>query len=66
MIVELITPLMIATAPITLQQVEPLKYSHEQQKVEMQSMQLAQYQQRTFGGTRTYDATGRPFDNDND
>jgi hypothetical protein len=65
MIVELITPLMIATAPITLQQVEPLKYSHEQQQVQVQGTQLAQ-RLSTPGGTRTFDFNGRPSDNDSD
>jgi hypothetical protein len=67
MIVELITPLMIATAPMTIQQTEPLKYSHEKQSVEVSTpMILAQYRPTTFGGTQTFDITGRPWDNDND
>ena len=56
---------MIATAPITLQQVEPLKYSHEQQQVQVQGTQLAQ-RLSTPGGTRTFDWNGRPSDNDSD
>jgi len=66
MIIELITPLMLATAPMTITAVEPLKYNHEQQAVEAPAFTVAQYRQTTFGGTRTFDATGRPFDNDND
>ena len=67
MIVELITPLMIATAPMTLQQVEPLKYSHEKQAIEVTSPTvLAQIRQTTWNGTQTYGFDGRPNDNDND
>lgn len=65
MIVELITPLMIATAPMTITAAEALKYSHEQQTVEAPSYTVAQ-RQMTIGGTRTFDMSGRPYDNDND
>lgn len=67
MIAELITPLMLATAPMTVTTTETLQYSHEQQKIEAPaSTILAQYRPTTFGGTRTFDGTGRPYDNDND
>lgn len=67
MFIELITPLMLATAPITISATEELKYSHEQQRIEVQSpLLLAQYRPTTWGGTQTYDFNGRPNDNDND
>jgi hypothetical protein len=66
MIIALITPLVLATAPITIQQVEPLKYSHETQSVEATSQVILAQRQMTFGGTQTYDVSGRPWDNDND
>ena len=65
MIVELITPLMLATAPMTITVSEQLQYNHAQQTVEAPATVVAQ-RQSTFGGTRTYDVTGRPWDNDND
>jgi hypothetical protein len=67
MIAELITPLMLATAPMTISATEPLQYSHEQQKIEAPaSTILAQYRPTTYGATQTYDVSGRPWDNDND
>lgn len=64
MIVELITPLMLATAPMTVP-TEPLKYSHETQQVQSQGYQVAQ-RLSTPGSTQTYDPNGRPRDSDND
>jgi hypothetical protein len=64
MIVELITPLMLATAPMTISAVEPLKYSHEQQAVEA-PYTVAQ-RNTTWNGTRTFDFQGKPNDADND
>ena len=64
MLIELITPLVLATAPITIQQVEPLKYSHETQSVEATPQTILA--QRTYSGTQTYDFNGKPWDNDND
>lgn len=67
MIAELITPLMLATAPMVITATEPLKYSHETQQIEAPaSTILAQYRPMTIGGTQTYDVSGRPWDNDND
>lgn len=62
MLIELITPLMLATSPMIIA-VEPAKYNHE--------LQISMYKPdtvltATYGGTRTYDFTGRPYDNDND
>jgi hypothetical protein len=64
MIVELITPLILATSPMTVS-IEELKYSHETQQVQTQSFQVAQ-RMITFNGTQTFDGNGRPFDSDND
>ena len=64
MIVELITPLMLATEPMTITVEEALKYSHSQQAVESSAYTVAQ--RSTFGGTQTFDISGRPWDNDND
>jgi len=55
---------MIATAPMSIQQLEPLKYSHEKQQVELKDYQVAQYRPATMNGTRTFDFQGRPNDND--
>lgn len=70
MIAELITPLMIATAPIAIT-TETLKYSHEQQAVVQESYQVAQgwqtpIRQPTYNATRTYAPNGQPSDSDND
>lgn len=55
---------MIATAPMKVE-VPPSVYDHRKQSsITEPHKQMAQY--RTMGGTRTYDASGRPFDNDSD
>ncbi len=64
MIAELITPLMIASTPMTIP-VEPLKYSHETQQIQSQEYQVAQ-RMITFNGTQTFGSDGRPRDADND
>lgn len=64
MIAELITPLVLATSPMTIP-TEPLKYSHETQQVQSQSFQVAQ-RMITFNGTQTFGSDGRPRDSDND
>ena len=62
MLIELVTPLMIATAPITID-VPKGAYDHAAQVTKYQSnYKIA----NTFGGTRTYDFNGRPVDNDSD
>lgn len=63
MIAELITPLMLATAPMTIT-VEPLSYSHSKQSVAVLSAKPGEWS--TNGATRTYDSNGRPLDSDND
>lgn len=60
MIVTLLTPLMIATAPMRID-VEMPKYDHQ-----MQKNAVVAYQQITFNGTQTFDYNGRPWDADND
>lgn len=65
MIAELITPLLLATAPMTIT-TEPLKYSHETQQVQSQGVQVAQYRPPTYNATRTFDFRGTPNDSDND
>ena len=63
LVATLITPLMIATAPIAITVPPRSAYSHERQMSEW-SGDLAQ--NTTWNGTRTYTFDGRPFDNDND
>ena len=71
MLIELITPLILATAP-TVVTVPEVKYDHVLQVSRQmdfktgKSVEVAQYRQPTYGGTQTYDANGRPRDNDND
>ena len=60
MIIELLTPLMIATAPMRID-VDMPKYDHQVQK-----NTVVAWQQITYNGTRTYDWQGRPNDADND
>lgn len=60
MIVEIITPLMLATTPLKIDVDKPI-YSHAEQK-----QIVSQYRPITFNGTQTFDAGGRPFDSDND
>lgn len=65
MIIELITPLMLATSPMIIA-VEPIKYSHEAQQAQSSDIQLAQYRPITSSGTQTFGFDGRPYDSDND
>ncbi len=67
MILELITPLMLATAPMTIL-VKPMEYSHQQQTIVQQDYQVAQWSKPlpTYNGTRTFSPSGQPSDNDND
>jgi hypothetical protein len=65
MILELITPLMIATAPAQIKAPEALVYSHEQQAVALKDA-VTVAQRTTWNGTQTFDWNGRPNDADND
>ena len=62
MLIELVTPLMIATAPLAID-VPKGTYDHASQ---VTTYKTAQYRPPTFNGTQTYGVTGRPMDNDND
>ena len=64
MLLELITPLLIASAPVTVFVESTDKYSHETQ-VTMRTDDEG-VRQLTMNGTRTYDYNGRPRDSDND
>ena len=68
MILELITPLLLATAPMSIAIPEEMKYSHQTQQIEQSYTAKvgAVSAWPTYGATQTYDATGRPRDNDND
>ena len=63
MIVELLTPLVIATAPVRID-VPELSYSHEQQMSVSLASETTSY--GTWNGTQTFDFQGRPHDADND
>jgi hypothetical protein len=71
MLIELITPLILATAP-TVVTVPEVKYDHLLQvskQVDVKTgrpVEVAQYRQPTFNGTQTFDAYGKPRDADND
>ena len=64
MIVELLTPLILASAPAIVEVDTTSRYDHSQQIVE------ARLDPKTLGvtmnGTQTYDTGGRPFDADAD
>ena len=68
MILELITPLLLATAPMNITIAEELKYSHQTQQIEQSYTAKvgALSAWPTYGATQTYDYSGRPRDNDND
>jgi hypothetical protein len=61
MLIELITPLMLATSPMTID-VPDAKYDHSAQVSVQKNLKLAM----TMSGTQTYNINGRPVDNDND
>jgi hypothetical protein len=61
MLVELITPLMLATAPMTID-VPKSTYDHKAQTSTSNYKKLA----FTMNGTQTFDFNGRPRDADND
>jgi len=63
MIVELVTPLMLATTPLKIDVEKPI-YSHTEQKQIV--AQWTPIRQITMNGTRTFDFQGRPNDADND
>lgn len=64
MIVELLTPLVIATAPVRIDLPE-IAYSHETQ-VSVARADVTGYGYPTVSATQTFDGAGRPMDSDND
>ena len=64
MIIELLTPLLISTAPMIVTVASADKYSHETQVVaRAKDEDTLQY---TASGTQTFDYRGKPSDSDND
>jgi len=63
----LLTPLLLAGAPATVTLPEMI-YDHAlQRSVVIQSnIQQAQFRPMTMNGTQTFNASGRPWDADND
>jgi hypothetical protein len=68
MLIELLTPFIIATAPVLVElPCEAAQYSHEsQQTIGVGDGPIAQYSTKTRNGTRTYDWQGKPNDSDDD
>lgn len=64
MLIELVTPLMLTTAPAILDAKAPV-YSHATQQV-VALNDAGDKSPAAYGSTRTYDITGKPWDNDND
>jgi len=60
MIIELLTPLMLATAPMRIDVATP-EYDHQLQK-----NTTVAWQTITANGTQTFTYDGKPFDADND
>lgn len=65
MLIELLTPLMIATAPATFTLPESLTYDHATQTQVGVSGEVS-FSTSTYNGTQTYDFQGKPRDADND
>lgn len=67
MLLEILTPLMLATSPATVLPNEDVRYSHEQQMT-IGNDELAYGNVSTFtsNGTQTFDFQGRPWDADSD
>lgn len=64
MIIELLTPLMLATAPMRIDVAAPI-YDHQRQK-NISVAGWSQLKSVTYNGTQTFDYNGRPADSDND
>jgi hypothetical protein len=64
MLIELITPLMLATSPMSID-VPKSTYDHGSQ-VSIYNTKTAQYRPPTFNGTQTFNGQGHPMDADND
>ena len=64
MLVELITPIMLATAPVTVD--APVQvYDHKAQQVVMHDS-TSETKRIFASSTRTFDAWGKPYDSDQD
>jgi hypothetical protein len=64
MLIELITPLVLATSPMAIIVPETATYNHGTQMVAMNSAKdILSY---TANGTRTYGFNGQPNDSDSD
>jgi hypothetical protein len=61
MLIELITPLMLATSPMSID-VPDSKYDHGAQVSVQKNLKIAV----TMSGTQTFDVNGKPRDADND
>ena len=66
MLIELLTPLMLATTPATITLSENVTYSHEAQSQVGDNGPISQFKTYTNGGTQTFDYRGKPNDSDND
>jgi len=64
MLIELITPLVLATSPMAIIVPETATYNHGTQMVAMNSSKESL--SYTMNGTRTYGPTGNPSDSDGD
>jgi hypothetical protein len=62
MLIELLTPLMLATAPVRID-IPESTYTHANQVNERTEGTSTQF---TFNGTQTFAPNGRPSDNDSD
>jgi hypothetical protein len=65
MLIELLTPLMLATAPTTFTMPESLTYSHSVQSQVGDNGETS-FTTFTSGGTQTFGYNGKPMDSDND
>ena len=66
MLIELLTPLLLATTPATITLSENVTYSHEAQSQVGDNGPISQIRTFTYGGTQTFDYRGKPNDSDND
>ena len=66
MLIELLTPLLLATTPPTITLSENVTYSHAAQSQMGENGPISQMRTTTFGGTQTFDFKGKPNDSDND
>jgi hypothetical protein len=67
MLIELLTPLVIASAPIAITIPDEIKYDHASQlSVVVAWDGTPQPYTKTPNGTRTFSGNGTPIDSDND